>query len=90
MKMDTLRRAPFDQAKADAVPWHLSLSLDTWPNCETPDCEYKCCTWSERPDLCAKCGERVLGKHAMDRRYDETHQKSAAECELEKLTGGTR
>jgi hypothetical protein len=46
--------------------------LDAWPNCATPDCDAKACTWSYL-DLCFPCGERRLGKAAMIAAYDETH-----------------
>lgn len=46
--------------------------LAAWPNCPTPDCQYKVCTWAGT-GLCSPCSERLIGKAEMDRRYNETH-----------------
>lgn len=51
-----------------AVP----LSLEEWPNCETPDCEYKVCLWA-RTNLCARCSQRVLGLDEFFRRFVIAH-----------------
>lgn len=55
--------------------WHLADSdlFPDWPNCATADCRNKSCTWSERPELCHPCGERVLGRPAMDARFKATN-----------------
>ena len=45
-----------------------------WPNCATPDCENKCCTWSGTP-FCHPCATRRVGKEEMQRRYDTTHDE---------------
>lgn len=46
--------------------------LRQWPNCPTPDCEYKVCTWA-RTGLCHPCSVRRLGKAQMDELYEQTH-----------------
>jgi hypothetical protein len=43
-----------------------------WPNCETPDCGNKQCTWAGLP-LCFPCSKRVVGPDEMIRRYNATH-----------------
>ena len=43
-----------------------------WPNCITPDCEYKQCTWSAM-EYCFTCCERQVGPQEMIRRYNATH-----------------
>jgi hypothetical protein len=48
-------------------------NLSHWPNCATPDCEYKTCTWSPWPTRCFKCGERLLGRERMIEAYNATH-----------------
>jgi hypothetical protein len=47
-------------------------TLEEWPNCETPDCEYKQCTWSGTP-LCFPCAEREVGHSVMVALYNLTH-----------------
>lgn len=56
------------------MPW--------WPNCQTPDCENKACTWSDRPEICFPCGERVLGRDAMIARFNATHDEPWTEPEM--------
>ncbi len=48
------------------------LDLDFWPNCITPDCEFKCCTWSETP-YCHHCAKARLGEAEMIRLYNASH-----------------
>ena len=51
--------------------------LADWPNCETPDCEAKVCTWAHRTK-CGRCAGREIGEDEMRRRYDATHEHSMA------------
>lgn len=48
--------------------------LDTWPNCATPDCEYKCCTWSGTV-YCAIHAQESIGPDELTRRYNATHER---------------
>jgi len=48
------------------------MKFEDWPNCPTPDCQFKVCVWAET-GRCAKCSEAMLGKAEMDRRYAATH-----------------
>lgn len=50
----------------------LEYMLAGWPNCTTPDCENKQCTWSDLP-YCFPCAERQIGHAEMVRRFDATH-----------------
>lgn len=50
----------------------LEEMLVGWPNCTTPDCEHKQCTWSGTP-FCFPCAERWLGHAEMVRLFDATH-----------------
>lgn len=59
---------------SDAAP--TRRQFDAWPNCATPDCDAKACTWSRLPTLCFPCGELLLGRAAMIAAYDETHDLS--------------
>lgn len=45
-----------------------------WANCETPDCQWKQCTWSELP-MCCSCATKRLGTAEMIRRYNATHDE---------------
>lgn len=60
--------------------------FEDWPNCETPDCENKQCTWARLP-YCFPCSERMVGKEEMIRRFNATHDmtweqaKAAEEAE---------
>lgn len=54
----------------DAEPTEEELAA--WPNCDTPDCEYKACTWAGL-GLCHPCSVRCVGKAEIDRRYTTTH-----------------
>lgn len=51
--------------------------LTDWPNCATPDCEWKVCTWAH-PSLCGCCAKAILGDVEMIRRYDATHEHTWA------------
>jgi hypothetical protein len=46
--------------------------LAEWPNCSTPDCPNKACTWAN-VTTCYRCAEHELGAAEMERRYAETH-----------------
>lgn len=48
--------------------------LDAWPNCATPNCKNKVCTWGS-DSLCYPHEERIVGKAEMDRRYNATHER---------------
>lgn len=43
-----------------------------WPNCITPDCGNKQCTWANLPH-CFPCAERAIGHAELIRRYDAAH-----------------
>lgn len=43
-----------------------------WPNCSTPDCQYKVCTWVS-DKFCFKCMEKQIGKAEMICIYNATH-----------------
>lgn len=55
--------------------------LDAWPNCATPDCGNKSCTWAPRPNLCFPCNERLYGHSQMVAIFNETHDVSWDEAE---------
>lgn len=60
-------------------------TLAAWPNCETPDCENKCCTWSRTP-FCFPCAERLIGNAELIARYNLTHDLTWEQArELERL-----
>lgn len=46
--------------------------LAEWPNCETPDCMLKQCTWAGVP-LCYPCAENKLGRQHLIERWIHTH-----------------
>lgn len=46
--------------------------LIEWPNCTTPDCEFKKCMWSGT-DLCYNCFRDKVGIRAVMQRYSDTH-----------------
>ena len=52
----------------------MGHSLLNWPDCATPDCTAKVCTWGSE-SLCYPHEERLVGKKEMDRRYDLTHER---------------
>jgi hypothetical protein len=54
----------------------LEEDLLTWPNCATPDCEYKANRWAGL-GLCTPCSTRVLGEVELQRRYDATRVSPA-------------
>lgn len=58
------------------------MKFKDWPNCPTPDCQFKVCVWA-RTGLCAKCSDAMLGNAEMDRRYDETHTDGALNEDVE-------
>jgi hypothetical protein len=43
-----------------------------WPNCTTPDCPNKQCTWSGLT-LCHPCAVRAIGEGEMVQRFNATH-----------------
>ncbi len=45
-----------------------------WPDCSTPECPSKVCTWGSA-DKCYICEEQIVGKKEMRRRYDITHER---------------
>lgn len=46
--------------------------LSTWPNCASPDCPNKVCTWAD-DKFCYPCAERVHGKPYMREAFTKTH-----------------
>lgn len=48
------------------------MKLDAWPNCETPDCQYKVCLWAGT-GRCAPCSLRALGADEMIRLWNAAH-----------------
>jgi len=50
----------------------LAGMLAVWPNCTTPDCDNKQCTWADVP-YCFPCAERRVGREEIVRRYNATH-----------------
>jgi hypothetical protein len=54
--------------------------LDGWPNCTTPDCQYKACTWAD-VDWCFQCAVCRLGRSEVIRRYDATHERPWADTD---------
>jgi len=51
-------------------------AYELWPNCATPDCGGKACTWATLPKLCARCCKLIVGEADMIRRWNETHDIS--------------
>jgi hypothetical protein len=49
-----------------------------WPNCATPDCGNKQCTWAQTGH-CFPCSERIVGREEMIRRYNATHDTTWVE-----------
>ena len=48
-------------------------NLDEWPNCVTPDCQYKVCTWASDTH-CFQCTKRLYGMEYMILMYNITHK----------------
>jgi hypothetical protein len=53
----------------------MSVPLADWPNCATPDCQFKSCRWAGL-GLCYGCSVFAIGRKEMDRRYDATRLPS--------------
>jgi len=58
------------------------VKFEDWPNCPTPDCQFKVCMWAGT-GLCAKCSEARIGKGEMDRRYADTHDDDGLKPDIE-------
>jgi hypothetical protein len=57
------------------ILWTAAAEIDIlteWPNCETPDCFLKQCTWAGLPH-CYPCCEKDLGRPRMQRIWEATH-----------------
>lgn len=61
------------------------MRAQDWPNCPTPDCQWKVCLWGGT-GRCAACSRAMLGAVEMDRRYADTHRDGTLNPEIEGIT----
>lgn len=58
--------------------------MTEWPDCPEPGCKHKVCLWGVK-GLCYPHELEIVGKEAMDKRYEETHEgKKFQEDELDR------
>ena len=68
--------------RASQTPAKETMRFKDWPNCPTPDCQFKVCTWAGT-GRCSPCSKAKLGEVEMQRRYNATHTDGKLNADLE-------